>query len=127
MKRASKWTLRILAGAVMFMALGGPAPGTIGGCGSTVPVMSSVDHCTDFEKAKCDRDHYAMRIDDQQYSQCVAAIATTCSGSTWPPNCSPTPAQSKACVNLLLQLSLADQTTDELLATHSDCNLCPDM
>ncbi len=126
MKRASRWTLRLVAGAVMFLALGGPAPGNVGGCGSTVPVADAKNFCFDRNKAKCDRDHYAQRITQAQYDQCVAAIAGQCESFAWPPGCTPTPAQAQACINLLLQVSYANQTTEDLLATHDECgtNLC---
>lgn len=108
----------------MFLALGGPAPGNVGGCGSTAALADPVQHCTDFEYWKCRRDQAAMRISQQEFDQCVAMVQTKCSGRVWPAGCYPTPAQSDACITLLRRVDLSNQTTDDLLATHDECNLC---
>lgn len=125
MKRASQWVLRIAAGVVMFLALGGPAPGNIGGCGSAPAVSSPRTFCTDREFWKCRRDQYAERIDDATADACYRAIEGTCSGfNAWPAGCAPTPAQTDACINLLQRADRSSIPTPELLATYTECNLC---
>lgn len=124
MKRATKWMLRVLAGSIMVLALGGPAPGNVGGCGSTAAVANPGQHCTDFEFWKCRRDQFAGRINNTQFNDCVARVDDTCSAAAWPAGCYPTPAQSNACVLLLQRTDLANLTNDQLLSTYDECNLC---
>ncbi len=123
MKRG-RWALRLAAGAVIFLALGGPAPGNVGGCG-TVPVADSRGFCVDKRDAECRRDHFAGRIDDVERDQCLREIETRCTGSAWPPGCSPTVDQTEACLTILLRMDLASIPTDELLDVYSECNVCP--
>ncbi len=125
MKRAGKYVLRVAAGVVLFLALGGPAPGNIGGCGSTTPVADPRQFCVDFEFWKCRRDEFAGRLSAEQAQDCYASVEGRCSGSNaWPAGCSPTPAQTQACINILMRQDLAGIATPELLTTHDECTLC---
>lgn len=124
MSRPSKWILRALGGAIMALALTGPAPGNVGGCGSTTAVAAPVQFCTDRRAYECLRDHYAERIGDDALRDCLEAIEGACSGFVWPAGCAPTPARARACVELLGNPDLAHIPTPELLMMHSECNLC---
>jgi hypothetical protein len=123
-KRASRWVLRVLAGATLFAMLAGPTPGNVGGCGAGTPVADPVTHCTEQRYFQCLRDHFAGRIDDEGRDICLSLIEGDCRGSQWREGCAPTPAQSTACITLLRRSDLAHLTTSELTAMYTDCNLC---
>lgn len=126
MKRASRYFVRLAAGVVLFLALGGPTPGNVGGCGSSTPVANPRQFCVDFEFWKCRREQFARRIDEPTAQACFAAIDAACSGrNAWVPStCAPTPAEAQACIAMLQQADLASIPTTELLATRTECNLC---
>jgi hypothetical protein len=123
-RRATRWLLRAIVGAFLFLMLGGPTPGDVGGCGAKNEIASPVDHCSNTEFWKCQRDHFVGRITDPEYDMCLGRIEATCAAAAWPPGCQPTPAQSDACIQLLRRSDLVDLTTEELLAMYPDCNLC---
>jgi hypothetical protein len=124
LKRARRWALRIGVGAVLFLGLAGPAPGDIGGCGSTNPVASPIQHCTDKEFWQCQRDHFVGRINPAEFDTCVGRIEAMCGAASWPAGCLPTPDESTACIELLRRSDLVHLTTEELLAMNDECNLC---
>lgn len=124
MKNARRWSLRFAGVGVLMLALTGPAPGRVGGCGASTQGVSASAHCSDKEFWFCRRDQFAGRIDDEQFSTCLSQIATTCSGIAWPVGCEPTPGQSEACILLLQRGDLATLTNDQLLSMYTDCNLC---
>jgi hypothetical protein len=124
-RSARRVLLRVGAACLLFGMLAGPAPGNIGGCGSTNATVSAAEHCTEYRYWLCTRDRYAERIDDAELQACLAPINTDCPGSMWPAGCAPTQAQSEACIMLLRQPDLASMTNDELLAAYDDCNICP--
>ena len=118
-----KWALRLGAGVVLFLALGGPAPGNVGGCG-TVSSADARQFCTDKEFWECRRDQFAGRISAEEYDACLAAVTPTCTGFAWPAMCTPTEGQTAACVTILQRGDLAPLTTTELYATYTECNIC---
>lgn len=125
MNRASKWALRVLAGAVMALSLTGPAPGNVGGCNAgSPPEADARAFCADRRFWECRRDQFAGRIDDAQFGSCLQRIETQCSGFVWPAGCSPTQGQAEGCVFLLANAELASIPTSELVTMYSDCNLC---
>lgn len=125
MKRASRYVVRLVAGVVMFLALGGPTPGNVGGCGSSTPVALPRQFCLDFEFWKCRREQFANRIDAAEAQACYDAIEGICSGfNAWPAMCAPTPAEADVCISTLMRADLSSIPTTELLATRDECNLC---
>lgn len=124
MKRAGRYVLRIGAAVVMFLALAGPAPGNIGGCGSTVSVANPRDFCVERDYWRCVRDHYAGRINDAQRDECIGRVEDGCSAFTWPTGCAPTQSAAQACVQLLQRSDLASMTYEQLLDNYSECKLC---
>lgn len=124
MNRAGKYVLRLLAGVVLFLALGAPTPGNVGGCGSTVSVADARLFCVDRDQWKCVRDEFAERISVEERDACIAAVEPGCSAFAWPPGCAPTDGQARACITLLSRRDLAPMTYEQLLATYQECNLC---
>lgn len=125
-RSARRWSLRAAAGAILFLALGGPAPGNVGGCGSTVVVADPQMSCADLETSKCLRDRQAGRIDDEQRNLCLGNVQARCSGFTWPVGCAPTEAQVDACEQVLLRADLLQETTEEIYENYAECrDLCP--
>lgn len=130
MKELRSWTLRIAAISVMLLSLTGPAPGSAGGCGAENPIISPTEHCLEVEEWSCVRDHSAAPprtpITDDELAACRDAIPGRCAGvGPWPELCSPTFAQSQACIDLLRRVDLLHLTTEELNTMHDECRLCP--
>ena len=127
MKRTTKtrsFILRSLAGVVLFLALGGPAPGNVGGCGATNAIADPVTHCEEKEFWLCRRDQFSGRIDEPTFQACLSRIDGMCMGNNWPLGCQPSPAQSDACIQLLMRGDLIHLTNEELLSSNDACNLC---
>lgn len=122
MKRG-KWALRLAAGAVLFLALGGPAPGNLGGCG-TVSTADARQFCTDREFWECRRDQFAGRISNEQFNTCVGEVMATCTGFAWPAECAPTQPQADACITILQRGDLATLTTLDLYTEFDECDIC---
>lgn len=83
------------------------------------------EHCINTEYWTCYRDLYAGRTTMAEYDVCLAAIMPMCAGAVWPAGCSPTQAESDACVILLSRADSAGVPTADLLAMFDDCELCP--
>lgn len=124
MKRASRYLLRLGAAVVMFLALAGPAPGNVGGCGSTVSVANPQQFCVERDYWRCVRDEFGGRITVEERTACIDRVEDGCSAFTWPPGCAPTDGATRACIQLLQRSDLASMTYEQLLANFSECNLC---
>ncbi len=125
MKKTSRLLLRAAVGAVLFLALGGPGAGNVGGCGNSPPEMDAADHCRARQDISCRRDLFAGRSTQTQFAECIALIEPVCSGATWPTSCNPkpSPADSDACIRLLARSDLVTVETGVLLS-RPECNLC---
>lgn len=119
-----RWALRLLAAGVIGVSLTGPAPGNVGGCGQQPPLADAFTHCAEKRRWQCRRDHAFMRISDQDFATCLEPIERECAGAQWDGGCTPTQDQSDACLLLLQRADLGHLTTEELLSTYDDCNLC---
>jgi hypothetical protein len=96
--------LRFAVGAVVFLALGGPSPGHLGGCSSISSAPDAYTYCVDKRGAICQREYYSGRVNIDVFNACVANIYPTCEGTGWS-GCVPTNGQTEACL-----LALRDET-----------------
>ena len=119
------WAIRLAVGAFLAVALTGPAPGDVGGCGSGVAIADPVVHCEEKSFWQCRREEFSMRATPEESAACYARIDMMCPGATWPDACEPTPGQSQACIDLLQSGEYVDIPTRELLSSFNTCNLCP--
>jgi hypothetical protein len=120
------WMAPVIAG--LLLAAWTSSHGGADGGGEDGP--DARDFCTDFEKAKCDRDRYAGRVDameydPMEYDACLAGIRGTCTGTLWPAGCAPAQSETDACLTLLRRADDVSSTTEELLAMHDECVPCP--
>lgn len=122
MKRG-RWVLRAAAGVVLFLALGGPAPGNVGGCGN-VPVADARQFCVEQGYWECRRDYIAGRTTQQEEADCHRELETRCAGRAWPPGCLPSVDQTEVCFQLLRRMDLAQLTTEELYELYTECDIC---
>jgi hypothetical protein len=121
--KRGRWALRLAAGAVLFLALGGPAPGNVGGCG-TVSNADARQFCSDKEFWECRREQFAGRMSTEEFNVCVGAVMATCTGFAWPAECTVTQGQADACVTILQRTDLTRLNVAELYATYTECNIC---
>ena len=119
------WAIRLAVGAFLAVALTGPAPGDVGGCGSGVAIADPVVHCEEKSFWQCRREEFSMRATPEESAACYARIDMMCPGATWPDACEPTPGQSQVCIDLLQSGAYVDIPTPELLSSFNTCNLCP--
>lgn len=119
------WAIRLAVGAFLAVALTGPAPGDVGGCGSGVAIADPVVHCEEKSFWQCRREEFSMRATPEESAACYARIDMMCPGATWPDACEPTPGQSQVCIDLLQSGEYVDIPTPELLSSFNTCNLCP--
>lgn len=97
--------LRLLAGTVALLALGGPTPGYVGSCTAGSPaVVDAQEFCVNRKVAECVRDRVAERTDDPQYQSCMLMIEGACTGITWN-GCAPSAQIADACISALRDMS----------------------
>lgn len=114
--------LRVCAGVVLVLGLGGPSPGHTGGCSSSSAV-DPVQFCSMKETYVCARECMTGRYTvDMCTVMCGTseAIAARCAGSTFIPGCEPTQVAASACIEAL---RAADRlgTPSNLIP---ECNFC---
>ncbi len=93
--------LRLATGVVVFLMLGGPSPGYIGGCNRTTTPPDPVQFCVNRTIFTCARDLGAGRITADEFSTCYDGAALSCAGRTWTGGCTPTPNVLSACLGAL--------------------------
>jgi hypothetical protein len=123
---AKRWLPRILAAAFLVLMLGGPTPGNVGGCGvdSEARGVTASAHCLEKQFWQCARDEAAGRLDAMEFQLCNEAVGPGCAGAAFPFGCMPTQEQADDCYDLLRRSDLLHLTNEELLSTHTECNLC---
>ncbi len=114
-RRARRVLLRLAAGTVALLALGGPTPGYIGSCDAGGSRVADPDQfCADRRDAECARDAYAGRITREMYNVCRMGIETECSGFNWAGGCSPSPETAAACVDALRDMTRIGTVTSAI-------------
>lgn len=138
---------RALVGAILFLALGGPAPGAVGSCGTESTVTDAVQFCTDRKVYECDRgrargdvqipsptpcpDDPATPEDESapaycNWIYCRSLVAGVCATFSWPSDCNPQPttAVTTPCLNALRDASRLSTPSADI----PECNInviCP--
>lgn len=98
--------LRLGAGVVILLALGGPTPGYVGTCSTDTPaVVDPEQFCVDRKSSECARDRVAGRTDEATYNACANMIESQCTGATWTNGCAPSPQLAGACISALRDMS----------------------
>jgi hypothetical protein len=121
--------IRLGAGVIILLALGGPTPGYVGTCdasgGSTV--ADPAQFCTSRKTWECARDYAAHRIDMGMYNACALGIDAACAGFNWTPGCAPSPQLADACISALSDMSRVGTPTPmiEECYTESLCGGAP--
>jgi hypothetical protein len=136
---------RALTGAVLFLALGGPAPGAVGSCGGELSSVDPVQFCANRRVAECNRGRARAMLDPAplpctddpatptdeadplicSWSYCLSLVPTRCMAANFD-DCSPPPSEgtANACLSALLDPArLAEATAD-----IPECNpefICP--
>lgn len=118
--------LRLAAGALALLALGGPSPGYIGGCSGVAPSAPDAhDYCIQKNGLVCVRDVMSGRITREQFDNiCYPAITTRCGGASWGA-CVPNTAQTNACLTALNDASRFS-TVDSEIVECNQATWCPD-
>lgn len=123
--------LRVAAGVVLVLGLGGPSPGYLGGCGSGTAGVDPVQFCVDKEVYVCARECGTGRYTPETCTggptvECGSDayremnIRRRCAGATFLPGCSPTQAQAGACIAVLMDPGLLSTPSRDF----AECNLC---
>jgi len=95
---APRLLLTALVGASLFLVLGGPTPGSAGGCGEDSGFPTASEFCTDREVWECARMRARGDIDAAEEQACVNMIPMRCAGAMWNEGCQPTYLQTDACI-----------------------------
>lgn len=111
--------IRLGAGTILLLALGGPTPGYIGSCsvGQSAPVDAE-QFCVNRKSAECVRDRVAMRTNQVMYEACANAILTQCEGATW--ICEPSAEMAAACIEALRDSDRLGMTNDMIVECSQD-------
>jgi hypothetical protein len=116
--------LRLAAGVVILLALGGPTPGYIGSCDAGgARVADPAQFCVDKRSAECARDLSAMRITMEMYNACSATLLSECNGFNWAAGCSPSPETADACLAALRDPSRLGTLNSEIVECNA-ASLC---
>lgn len=114
---------RALIALALFIALGGPTPGSIGSCSDEITVTDAQSFCIDTQALYCLRDFKAERISEDEYDACLADVAPACRGFTWNPEiCSPPPTEQRAtaCIAALRSSERLETPNEEIIECRAD-------
>jgi hypothetical protein len=110
---------------VIFVVLGGPAPGATGtSCGDDFESPDFVEYCYARKAYECDRARARMEFDDTVWRRCRGDVASMCDGGSWASDCFPTRASTSACLSALIDLGRLSTPTSALPECQYDavCN-----
>lgn len=116
-----------LVGAVLFVVLGGPAPGATGACGEELEAPDFLTYCYARKGYECDRARARGELDEPQWRTCRGAVPSMCDAGSWPGDCFPTSASTNACLNALTDIGRLTTPTNLLpeCTTDAVCNTAP--
>lgn len=112
--------LRLAVGGVAFLALGGPSPGFIGGCGSNAP-PNRYDFCIQSEYQKCAREAEAGRLDATGFAACYDGVPAYCESRRDWGTCTPTNAAVSACLSALGDTNRYPTPSNEIVECSNLC------
>ena len=138
---------RVLVGAVLFLALGGPAPGAVGSCGGEVTAVDPIQFCVSWRTIECNRSRARGDVlpapptpctDDPGTPEnesdpticnwlfCRSGVPSRCSSFAWPTDCNPPPNElvTNACLNAVSDISRLSTPNDGILECRLEM-LCP--
>jgi len=107
---------RVALGAVLILVLGGPSPGSVGGCTDDPTFANAEAFCIDKNEWICQRRWARAEIDDAQRNSCLDMVPGMCLGTTWPTDCDPPPtvSQTGACIDRLRSASQVETPVSEI-------------
>jgi hypothetical protein len=111
---ARRVLLRLAAGVVLAMGLGGPSPGYTGGCGSSGGMVADArQFCVDKNTYTCARECATGRWDAARCdATCGPHIVPGCMSFGWTPPCAPTQSVTAACIQALRDEALIGTPVD---------------
>ena len=118
--------LRAAACLAIVLALGGPTPGAVGGCGGDELDREAdlESYCSQREQLVCVRRALRREITSGERDDCRRQAIVACRNRSWAPQCSPTERQTRACLNALSSTETLQTPEDELeeCQTRALCN-----
>lgn len=116
----SKLILRVVVVLVMALALGGPTPGRLGGCGADAAgAVDPHQFCLDYRTTICAR-NYALNGDAGEHDRCRGGVSGACAGFNFEAGCFPSQASTQACLGALVDLARLSTPPDLL----PECTFC---
>ena len=138
---------RALVGAILFLTLGGPAPGAVGSCGGEVSVVDAKQFCATKRALECDRarargetqatapipctDNASTPENEADptvcnWLYCRSLVTGACAAVDWPTDCTPPPTElvTNACLNALNDAGRLSTPSADI----AECNInviCP--
>ncbi len=122
-ERPRRLAPRLLAGIILFLALGGPSPGHVGSCDGSGELADPAEFCEAYRTYFCARELNGGRLPVTEYANCTRRTGTGgpyayCTGFSFPCE-TPTQKSADACIRAL------DQTPVEVpTADVAQCNFC---
>lgn len=105
---------RGLAGVVLLLVLGGPAPGSVGACGEDSELVEPVGYCKRREQIICARQLARGEVDRIGYETCVLEAQAVCERRIFAPECRPTQRQADACLRALRSTETLQTPADQV-------------
>lgn len=115
---------RLLAGAITFLALGGPSPGHVGSCDGSGELADPAQFCEAYRTFYCAREVSGGRISGTEYNACVQRTGAGgpymfCTGFNFTPGCEPSQRSADACIRALDQTDVSVPT-----GNVAQCDFC---
>lgn len=116
---------RVLAGAILLLALGGPSPGHVGSCDGSGELADAAMFCEAYRTYYCARELNGGRLPLAEYPACIQRTGmggpyTYCTGFSFMTGCEPSQRSADACIRAL------EQATDVSIPTGNiaQCDFC---
>ena len=120
----SRVVLRLVAGALLLIGLGGPSPGYVGGCDSGPRTADPFQFCVSKETYVCARECAVGRYTPEMCSALCGsndAIVGRCAGFNWIPGCAPSESQTGVCIDALADSSRIGTPSNEIIECQNLC------
>ncbi len=110
----------LVLAAGLFLLLGGPSPGAVGGCSEEDDSADAAEFCVERKAWECARARARGEIDAAGEQTCRGRINMQCAGAQWACEVPPSTRQTDACINALSDPSRLNESS----ASIRECALC---